>query len=118
MTARAEYNLDCNGPACEEEFPTFARSAVLARIEASNAGWLTAQPGGQDFCPRCRPGGAASVASADTTGADSIPLSDQAVFHLSPGCRCSWASVGGTVGITEQHPDCKIDHEAKDKIDG
>lgn len=65
MTARAEYNITCNGSGCEAEFPTYAQSAVLARMQVGEAGWLTAQRGGKDFCPNCRPAaGAAAVADA------------------------------------------------------
>lgn len=46
--------------------------------------------GGCECWCHAESGGAASVASADTTGADSIPLSEQAVYHLS-----------------EQHPECR-----------
>lgn len=50
---------------------------------------------------------------------DFIPLSDQAVYHLSPGCKCAWASVRDgikeTVGITQQHPDCEIHPTPKER---
>lgn len=47
---------------------------------------------------------------------DRIPLTVQAVQHLSPGCRCEWSTFsdfhGGfpveTVGITGQAEDCPV----------
>lgn len=48
---------------------------------------------------------------------EQIPLSEQAVQHLSPGCRCAWSTfydtVPSTVGITGQADDCPVHPKPK-----
>lgn len=53
--------------------------------------------------------------------AEVIPLSEQAVQHLSPGCRCAWSTFydtdPSTVGITGQADDCRVHPKIKQRRD-
>jgi hypothetical protein len=62
MTIYIEVELRCDGAGgpynCEPSI--FANTAVRARKEALDTGWLVNRPGGKDYCarPEHRPAGA------------------------------------------------------------
>jgi len=62
MSLHPEVELVCDGAptqfSCDWMPPIHAKTGARARVFAAKNGWLTAQPGGKDYCPDHRPAAA------------------------------------------------------------